>query len=80
MLEVYGLLIGVASLVVERRLSSAWTSVVVVHRLSSKACGIFPDQGPNPCPLHWQVGASALDQEGGTSEYFLNSYEMPGSV
>ena len=31
-------------------------SVVVAHRLScSAACGIFPDQGSNPCPLHWQV-------------------------
>ena len=30
-------------------------SVVVAHRLScSMACGIFPDQGPNLCPLHWQ--------------------------
>ena len=19
------------------------------------ACGIFPDQGSNPCPLHWQA-------------------------
>ena len=33
----------------------AWASVVVVHRLScSAACGIFPDQGLNPCPLRWQ--------------------------
>ena len=31
-------------------------SVVVVHGLScSAACGIFLDQGSNPCPLHWQV-------------------------
>ena len=31
-------------------------SVVVVHGLScSVACGIFPDQGSNPCPLHWQA-------------------------
>ena len=30
-------------------------SVVVVHGLScSTACGIFPDQGSNPCPLHQQ--------------------------
>ena len=30
-------------------------SVVVAHGLScSAACGIFPDQGSNPCPLHWQ--------------------------
>ena len=31
-------------------------SVVVVHGLScSVACGIFPDQGSHPCPLHWQA-------------------------
>ena len=31
-------------------------SVVVAHGLSySTACGIFPDQGSNPCPLHWQA-------------------------
>ena len=31
-------------------------SVVVVHGLScSLACGIFPDQGANPCALHWQA-------------------------
>ena len=30
-------------------------SVVVAHGLScSGACGIFPDQGSNPCPLRWQ--------------------------
>ena len=31
-------------------------SVAVAHGLSySVACGIYPDQGLNPCPLHWQV-------------------------
>ena len=31
-------------------------SVVVAHGLScSMACGIFPDQGSNPRPLHWQA-------------------------
>ena len=31
-------------------------SVVVVHGFScSVACGIFPDQGSNLCPLHWQA-------------------------
>ena len=31
-------------------------SVVVALRLSCPvACGIFPDQGSNLCPLHWQV-------------------------
>ena len=34
-------------------LRCAWASVVVAHGLScSTACGIFPDQGSNPCPLH----------------------------
>ena len=32
------------------------SSVVVAHGLScSMACGIFPDQGSNPCLLHWQA-------------------------
>ena len=47
---------------------SAWTShcgtqtlgiqasVVVAHRFScSVVCAVFPDQGLNPCPLHWQA-------------------------
>ena len=43
------------SVVVARGLQSSG-SAVVAHGLScSVACGIFPDQGLNPCPLHWQV-------------------------
>ena len=31
-------------------------SVVVAHGPNcSAACGIFPGQGLNPCPLHWQT-------------------------
>ena len=31
-------------------------SVVVAHGPTcSAACGIFPDQGSNPCPLQWQA-------------------------
>ena len=59
-----------ASVVVARGLQQLWHSgsvvaarglqstgsVVVAHGLScSTACGIFPDQGSNPCPLHWQL-------------------------
>ena len=41
------------SAVVACRLQSTG-SVVVTNGLScSPACGIFPDQGSNPCPLHW---------------------------
>ena len=44
-----------ASVVVARGLCGAG-SVVVAHGLScSAACGIFPDQGLNPCLLHWQA-------------------------
>ena len=40
-------------------------SVVVAHGLScSTACGIFLDQGFNPCPLHWQVDSSPLCHQG----------------
>ena len=47
-----------------RRLQSAG-SVVVVHRPScSAACGIFPDQGSNPCPLHWQADSQPLRHQG----------------
>ena len=41
------------------------SSVVVAHRLScSAACGIFPDQGSNPCPLHWQTDSQPLRHQG----------------
>ena len=44
-----------ASVVVPRGLQSAG-SVAVAHGPScSAAFGIFPDQGSNPCPLHWQA-------------------------
>ena len=40
-------------------------SVFVAHGLScSVACGIFPDQGSNPCPLHWQADSQPLCHQG----------------
>ena len=40
-------------------------SVIVAHGPScSAACGIFPDQGPNPCPLHWQADSQPLRHQG----------------
>ena len=36
-------------------------SVIMAHGPScSAACGIFPDQGSNPCPLHWQADSQLL--------------------
>ena len=55
----------IAAQVVERRLS------VVVHgRSCSQACGIFPDQGSNPCPLHWQANSYPLSHQGSPSNLF----------
>ena len=52
-----GLWGATASVVVARGLQSAG-SIVVAYGLScSAACGNFPDQGLNPCLLHWQVGS-----------------------
>ena len=43
-------------------------SVVVAHGPScSAACGIFPDQGSNPCPLHWQADSQTLRHQGSPS-------------
>ena len=40
-------------------------SVVVAHGPScSAACGIFPDQGSNPYPLHWQADSQPLHHQG----------------
>ena len=40
-------------------------SVVVAHRPScSAACGIFPAQGLNPCPLHWQADSQPFCHQG----------------
>ena len=40
-------------------------SVVVTHRLTCfTACGIFLDQGLNPCSLYWQRDYSPLHHQG----------------
>ena len=40
-------------------------SVVVARGPScSVACGIFPDQGSNLCPLHWQADSQPLRHQG----------------
>ena len=57
-LEVQGLLITVASLVAEHGFWSVGASIVKAQWLSCpQACGVFPEQGSNPHPLHWQADA-----------------------
>ena len=49
-------------------------SVVVAHGPScSAACGIFPDQGSNPCPLHWQADSQPLRHQGSPTFLFFTS-------
>ena len=47
-------------------------SVVVAHGPScSAACGIFPDQGSNQCPLHWQADSQPLRHQGSPYKIYL---------
>ena len=47
-------------------------SVVVAHGPScSAACGILPDQGSNPCRLHWQADSQPLHHQGSPSEFIF---------
>ena len=47
--------------------------VVVAHGPScSAACGIFPDQGSNPCPLHWQTESQLLRHQRSPQVSFKN--------
>ena len=47
-------------------------SVIVAHGPScSAACGILPDQGSNPCPLHWQADSQPLRHQGSPGIPFI---------
>ena len=49
-------------------------SVIVARGPScSTACGIFLDQGSNPCPLHWQADSQPLRHQGSPELPHLNS-------
>ena len=48
-------------------------SVIVAHGPScSAACGILPDQGSNPCLLHWQADSQPLRHQGSPSPVISN--------
>ena len=49
-------------------------SVIVAYGPScSAACGIFPDQGSNPCRLHRQADSQPLRHRGSPPNYFIHS-------
>ena len=53
-------------------------SAIVVHRPSrSAACGIFPDQGSNPCPLHWQADSQPLRHQGSPN---MSKFDLMTSI
>ena len=46
-------------------------SAIVAHGPSrSMACGIFPDQGLNLCPLHWRADSQPLHHQGSPLLFF----------
>ena len=56
------------------------TALVVEHRLSGLAvCGIFLDQGSNPCPLHWQADSLPLSHQGSPGESILKRRRQNGT-
>ena len=58
-------------------LSLSTDSVVGAHRLScSAARGVFPDQGSNPCLLHWQADSLPLDHQGSLTEGCLGCFHI----
>ena len=77
------LLIVVASLVKNKLQSIGW-EVVALGLSCPTACGIFPDQGSNTCPLTWQADSLPLDHQGSPVCYFFTyifsptSYKVPG--
>ena len=57
--------------------------IVVVHGLSCCiACGIFPDQGSDPCLLHWQADSLHTEPPGKPSLCFqvTNTLCMPAKL
>ena len=54
-------------------LKSTGSTFVMRGLCCSVACGYFPDQGSNLCPLHWQEDSYPLPDEGSP---FLNILEL----
>ena len=56
-------------------------SVLVAHGLScSVACEIFPDQGMNLCPLHWQADSQPLRHQGSPILMSLSHLISPATI
>ena len=65
-------LLGCVSFSLQRLLVAEQRSVVVVRGPGcSAACEICPNQGSNPCPLHWQANPYLLCHQGSPFPHFL---------
>ena len=70
----HGLLIEVASLVAKQGFCRAG-AVVVPHTLSCPAaCGIFPDQGSNPCPHVVIFKADNQKRQGNSAQCYVAAW------
>ena len=69
------------SLLLWSRGSRCAGSVIVAYGPSCSAtCGIFPDQGSNPCPLHWQADSQPLSHQGSPKYFFCLIHSSPSGI
>ena len=69
---------GIRASVVAARGPNCAGLVVAAHRLGCfTACAVFPDQGSNPCLLHWQVKSYPLCHQGSSWYPFVISPSGP---
>ena len=49
-------------------------SAAMAHGPSrSAACGLLPDRGTNPCPLHWQADSQPLRHLGSPASFYIGA-------
>ena len=64
-----------ASVVAACELSTGGSQGLEPRLSSSAACGIFLDQGSNPCLLHWQVDSLPLSHQGSPCTDFIERHD-----
>ena len=78
-----GFLTAVASLAVAPRLWSTGSIAVAQGPSCSTVCGIFLDQGLNPCLLYWKAGSLSLSHQGSPwwwQQWYLCSLPRPAYI
>ena len=72
LVAVHELLLAMASLAEEHWLQVRGLSSAAPRLNCFTACGIFPGQGSNPCPLHWQADSYPLHHQGSPNKLMFN--------